>query len=104
MPDLQGHLSPAEISFILQWVTTKHGSSPYQCPICGHANWLVDEYVTQAIVFPVQANMGIPVSPVAWPVVRLMCTFCAHVISFNAVIMGLYPIPPTPPSSLPRRG
>lgn len=103
MPDAQGHLSPAEISYILQWVANQRAGSPYPCPVSGHTTWLVDEYVTQAIIFPIQASLGTPVAPIAWPVVRLMCAGCGHVLSFSAWRMGLYPAPPTPPSPVPRR-
>ncbi len=103
MPDAHGHLSPAEISFILQWIINAHGRVPYPCPVSGHTTWYVEEYVTQPIVFPVQPTVGMSVVPFAMPVVRLMCTGCGHVISFSAASMGLYPQPTQPPT-LPRRG
>ncbi len=96
MPDVHGHLSPAEISYVLQWVTDQHGGIPYACPVSGHTTWVVDEFVTQSIVFPVKYNLGASVAPLAWPVVRLICSGCGHVISFSAVALGLYP-PPSPP-------
>ncbi len=73
MPDLQGRLSPAEISFILQWVSGQNGGKPYPCPVSGHNSWLVDEYVTQSIIFPMGANLGMSVAPRPLPVVRLIC-------------------------------
>ena len=103
MPDGQGRLSPAEISYVLQWIANHHGGSPYICPVSGHNTWLVDEYVTQPILFPIQPNLGTSVAPIAWPVVRLICSGCGHMISFSAWAMGLYPAPPPPPPPLPRR-
>jgi hypothetical protein len=92
MPDGQGHLSPAEIAYILQWINTHH--SPFTCPVCDHSGWVVDEYITQTIVFPLQPT---PVAPRPLPTVRLSCTGCGYIISFNAVMMGLYPLPSVPP-------
>lgn len=95
MPDERGHLSPAEITFIRRWIDTQHGS-PYPCPVSGHTTWVVDEYVTQPIVFPVQPSLFKSVSPLPWPVVNLVCSVCGYRITFNAATLGLYPSPDTP--------
>lgn len=95
MPDANGHLSPVEIRAVLQWLTEKHGGVPYPCPVSGHTEiWIVNEYVIQGIVFPVQA--GNVVSPMAWPVVQVACAACGYTLYLNAALIGLYPKPPQP--------
>jgi hypothetical protein len=104
MPDIRGHLSPAEIRYILDWINKHHlgAPAPYPCPVSGHTDWIVDEYITQSIVFPIQANLFDSLAPKPWPMIRLVCTGCGYVMFLNAGLLELYPPPPTPPPPLPK--
>lgn len=93
MPDAQGRLSPAEITHVLRWLIQSHGGVPYACPVSGHTDWIVHEYVTQSIIFPVQSNLFTSLSPNPVPVVQLICSGCGYVISLSAAWLGLYPEP-----------
>jgi hypothetical protein len=65
--------------------------------VSGGIVWVVNEYVYQNIVFPVQPLITAAVSPMAWPVVEVVCAECGYTIYFNAGLIGLYPSQPTPP-------
>ena len=97
MPDAQGHLSPVEITAIQEWLVKHHGGE-FLCPVSRHAIWMVNEYVYQNLVFPIQGIDRVSISPLAWPVVQVMCAGCGYVLNFSATMIGLYPSPRLGPS------
>lgn len=101
MPDVHGHLSPVEIAAVHAWIRHHHGGLPFDCPVSGPTTWVVNEYVYQSIIYPVQAPITMSVSPMAWPVVQVVCTVCGYTMYFNAGLIGLYPSQPTPPPRFP---
>ena len=87
MPDVQGKLSPAEISHIHNWMAHHHRGVP-TCPICRQQSWFVTDYVGQSLIFPMHTRM---VSDNAFPYVAVACTVCGYTMFLSAIILGLYP-------------
>lgn len=100
MPDARGHLSPVEITAVYNWIRDRHGGIAPPCPITGNPTWVVNEYIYQNIIYPVQPLIVASVSPMAWPVVQVVCSECGYTMYFNAGLIGLFPtqpaIPPLP--------
>jgi hypothetical protein len=94
MPDQLGRLSPAEIQYVLAYLSRMPGGVPV-CPVSRHQSWGVAEYVGQAVVYPVNAARWLPET--AYPFVMIICTGCGYTMLFNAVQLGLYPLPRTLP-------
>ncbi len=100
MPDQTGRLSPVEKIAVLNHIKAKHGEL-LPCPIHPTiaAAWVVNEYVQQNIVFPVQNTMTtLSVVPLGWPwpYVVVACGHCGYTMHFNAALIGLFP--QTPPA------
>jgi hypothetical protein len=97
MPDAEGRLSPAEITFIHGWVAQHNGGTMPACPVSKDQVWFVVPFVGQAVVYPAGTKLF---PDIAYPTVVLVCANCGYAMEFNAAIMGLFPqVPPRPGKS-----
>ena len=90
MPDGEGRLSPAEISHIRNWVTSRGGGQMPLCPVSQDRAWFVTDTVLQSLVYPTSSTRFFPELP--YPYVQMLCTTCGYVMSFSAALMGLFPV------------
>ena len=82
-------ISAKEIATLNAWIarhTSLHG--PVVCPVCRHSTWTVVDKVVEARPFT-GGNMilGGPI----YPLVMIMCTTCAYLFFFNAILTGVLP-------------
>ena len=91
MPDAQSRLSPVEIQAILDWIVASNGGQPYLCPLSKHDLWVVNDYVYQSVLYPIQGNAGTTVPLSAWPAVQIACGGCGYIMYLSAALIGLYP-------------
>ena len=56
-----------------------------KCPVCGHREWAPPEYFVRVqVADQLMGGLGMPLLPQT-------CTYCANVLFFNAIVVGLAP-------------
>jgi hypothetical protein len=87
--DSKKTLSDEQRKLVEEWLQT-HWTSSKTCPISGHTMWSVSDHVVQPMThIPVGAvTLG---GAASYPGILVICSGCGYTMTFNAVIMGLFP-------------
>lgn len=77
-------LTPIQETKIKQWLQSK---SPLglTCPVCHRKQWTIG-MITQSPEF---TPNGITIGGPVMPTLHIACDYCAHIMSFAAIPMGL---------------
>lgn len=98
MPGPDGKLSPAEHMMCVNWINEKAASPNDACAVCGSPDNSVglDIFQVRAGPAPRTAGQGVPYIPS----VITSCNNCGFIRFFNALVLGLIPMPPLPEPEL----
>ena len=94
VPDTFGRLSPDEMSRAVAWIKEKtHGG--LVCPVCHSNDWSVNQQLySPAALVGTPGRLGFNLGGSVNPQVLMICRVCAHVVHFNAILMGLALVSP----------
>ena len=87
MPDEQSRLTAADQIAVNTWLRA-HWTQGFKCPVSGHENWVVGDYVVQSPLM--SPTTGFPVPGLTYPFVPVFCGACGYTLFFNAVMIGIW--------------
>jgi hypothetical protein len=73
---------------IKKWLETKT-SSGLRCFVCGNQRWSIAN--PAAMTVSIDVHTGRIQYMAGYPLIGLICDNCAHMLWFNAAVMGLKP-------------
>lgn len=72
-------LTDAQKESAVAWVDAKVGP----CPACSQRGWSVEQNIVELY------SGGVHAGGIHYPTILLVCRHCAHMMCFNAIMMGV---------------
>jgi hypothetical protein len=81
-------LTQADQDKVKKWLEQK-ASSGLRCFVCGNQRWGIGEFAAMTVGIDTHTSRIHYMQ--GYPLVALICEYCAHTVWFNANVIGLRP-------------